>query len=114
MLLLAYSAANNDAGLGLGGLLLGAFVVGFIWLMVAAARWEVEHKHEYYYNGVTYSTKRAHRILGVVTDRIAEGHWIAVIRSVWRTNPDLKGEYHYFMLRIDEFNPPKISSAKSR
>lgn len=95
---------------GLGGFLIGVFVLGFVWLIVAIGRSniEVNHRHESFQCGYLYSTATAHRIIGTVVERVMDGKYVAVINSLWRTYPDTHGEYRYFLLKVDELKPPAI------
>ena len=115
MLLAAVThSANQELPPGILGFLLGGFIIGLVWMIVAFARKNVEHKHEKWVGDVLYSTKSAHRICGKIGDRIAEGHWIFWVKSLWRINERPPMYYNkptktFFVLTIDEFNPPHIS-----
>jgi hypothetical protein len=95
----------------IGAFLLGAFAIGFLWLLVALSRMNHDNVHSLWSDGVTYSTKRANRIFGYNGERITNnGQWIQWVRSLWRTHYDNFYKKHYFfILSIDELDPVKIT-----
>lgn len=112
MSILAY-AAGNTSGLNgelFAGFVVGIFFLGFIWLVVAAARTNKENFHEYYYNGILYTTRRSHRLLGENGERVTtDGQWVQWVKSLWRTYYDRWTKKHYFFLLIvDELNPARV------
>lgn len=105
------AAAHTDPSLLLVGAVMGAFVMGLIWLVVACSSYNIDGKHEKFSNGIKYTTKQAHRIMGVNGERVTkDGQWIHWINSLWRTWPDrYSGKVYYFFLVIDELNACQIS-----
>lgn len=92
------------------GCLSGCGLVAFIWLVVYLISLPAEHYHELFIDGVHYSTKRANRVVGKVTQRIAKtGQLISVIHSLWK---GWDGKT-FFILRIDELNSPLITPVKT-
>lgn len=100
-------ATAFDPATFLGGFVVGMFLFGMAWIIYIAANGSTEHKHEAWIGNKFYSTRHSHRIFGIVGERIADGHWINWIKSVWQAVRHT-GQADYFLLHIDEFNPPNI------
>lgn len=95
--------AVHDPASFFSGLVIGIIFVGMGWIIYIAVNSSIEYRHEKWIGNKLYSTHRSQRIFGVVAERVADGHWINLIKSVWRT-----GHGDYFFLHIDELNPPSI------
>lgn len=112
-LLLAATGAYQQQTEGIppaGWFFMGVLAVGFIWAIYFVATLNQEHVHERWFNNEFYTTKKAARICGRVSERVADGHWINVIKSLWVMNT--KENARYFILRIDELNTPLITPIK--
>lgn len=105
-----FASSGSDASQLVLGLCLGAFCMGFLWLICYGASQNWDSKHETFSAGVTYNTRKAHRIMGVMGERVTtDGQWIGWAKSLWRTYPHWQDKkQHFFLLHIDELNPAKL------
>jgi len=97
---------NNNM---VAGILIGICIIGFIWMIVAAAQMNLDPKHEIYAGGIRYETAKAHRIVGQMGERVTgNGQWVAWCKSLWRTFPWHDKKNYFFILHIDELTPVKL------